>query len=201
MDASVDPCDDFYQFACGKFIKQSEGSYFQFTDKFVKEQLRVILEENVTSQEPRPFRVLKKIYQACMNTTSIELDGLTTIKSIIKDLGGWPVLKGRKWNQKKFDWKQSVYKFRNFGYNFNYFITVGTMSYKDTGNVSSNMLYIGPADVPRGAPSDLKQYLNEMVQVATVLGAKKSVAKRELNESLEFELNLNDKPLSRTEKP
>ncbi|XP_031344638.1 neprilysin-2-like [Photinus pyralis] len=191
IDASVDPCDDFYQFACGNFIKQAydDNSYIQITKYRVRQQLRVALEENVKAQEPRPFRLLKKMYQACMNTTAIELDGLTTIKSIIEDLGGWPVLKGRKWNQKKFHWKQSVYKFRNLGYVVNYLITLTIM--EGITNSSLSTLYIRPADVSLSNTSDLKPYLNKMVHVATVLGANKGVAERELNESLKFEHHLS----------
>ncbi|XP_031344636.1 neprilysin-2-like isoform X2 [Photinus pyralis] len=191
IDASVDPCDDFYQFACGNFIKQAndDTSYVELTENLVQQQLRVVLEENVKAQEPRPFRLLKKMYQACMNTTAIELDGLTTIKSILEDLGGWPVLKGRKWNQKKFDWKQSVYKFRNLGYAVNYLI--GVRITKDITNSSLTTLYIGHGAESLSNTSDLKPYLNKMVYVATVLGAKKGVAERELNESLKFEHHLS----------
>ncbi|KAB0797758.1 hypothetical protein PPYR_08751 [Photinus pyralis] len=196
MDESVEPCDDFYQFACGNFLQHAKipndkysVSYFKITEDLVKHQLRVVLEENVTVQEPRPFKLVKRTYQTCMNTTAIELDGLTTIKSILEKLGGWPVVQGCKWNQEKFDWKRSVYKFRNFGYDFNYFIAVDTAA--DIKNSSVDTLYIGPAKVSRSNASGLKWYLNKMVNVATSFGAKKGVAIRELNESVHFELNLS----------
>ncbi|KAB0797757.1 hypothetical protein PPYR_08750 [Photinus pyralis] len=196
IDASVDPCDDFYQFACGNFLKQAVipddndyASYFQITADLYEQQLRVLLEENVTAQEPRPFRLLKKIYQTCMNTTAIELDGLTTLKSILEELGGWPVVKGRRWNKRKFEWKRTVYKFRNFGYDTNYFIAIKIM--EDVKNSSQHMLYIGPPVIFRSNASDNIKYLNAMVDVATDLGAKRRVAKRELNESLNFELKLS----------
>ncbi|KAB0803122.1 hypothetical protein PPYR_00092 [Photinus pyralis] len=50
---------------------------------------------------------------------------------------------------------------------------------------------IQPPKISRSNASDNIKYLNTMVNIATVLGAKRRVAKRELNESLNFELNLS----------
>lgn len=44
------------------------------------------------------------------------------MKEILKTLGGWPVLEGDKWKDGDFDWRQSVYKFRQVGYSVDYFI-------------------------------------------------------------------------------
>lgn len=57
-----------------------------------------------------------------MNKTLIEKDGLTTIREILKELGGWPVLEGPSWSDGEFDWRQSVYKFRKVGYSVDYFM-------------------------------------------------------------------------------
>lgn len=53
---------------------------------------------------------------------SVKIVGLTTIKAILKNLGGWPALDGAKWDEGSFDWRQSVYKFRKAGYSVDYFI-------------------------------------------------------------------------------
>lgn len=81
-----------------------------------------MIEEPIQENEPKPFKLTKRLYQACMNKSLIEADGLTTIKEILKQLGGWPVLEGDKWSEGDFDWRQSVYKFRKAGYSVDYFI-------------------------------------------------------------------------------
>ncbi|XP_031344642.1 neprilysin-2-like isoform X2 [Photinus pyralis] len=91
------------------------------------------------------------------------------------------------WDQERFDWKQSVYRFRNFGYEYNYFFVV--KPWIEIEYYSQRTLCIEPAHVTR--PSDLKSYLNKMVNVATALGAERRVAEKELNETLNFELNLS----------
>lgn len=52
----------------------------------------------------------------------IEQQGLDPLLNILQKLGGWPVLEGDQWNENDFNWKESVYKFREMGYSVDYFI-------------------------------------------------------------------------------
>lgn len=128
MDPTVDPCDDFYEFTCGNFLKttnipddKSAVTSFSIISDNLQEQLRTMIEEPILPNEPKPFQLTKKLYKACMNKTIIEKDGLTTIKDILNELGGWPVLEGERWYEGDFDWRKSVYKFREIGYSVDYF--------------------------------------------------------------------------------
>ena len=75
-----------------------------------------MIEEPIQKDEPKPFQLTKKLYSACMNKTAVEQDGLTTIKGILKQLGGWPVLDGDKWSEGDFDWREATFNFRRVGY-------------------------------------------------------------------------------------
>lgn len=74
MDEKVDPCDDFYEFSCGSFLrntripddKTSVNTFSIITDQ-LQEQIRALLDEPVAPEEPRPFALAKTLYQACMN--------------------------------------------------------------------------------------------------------------------------------------
>ena len=55
----------------------------------------------------------------------IEQKGLSPLLDRLKLLGGWPVLDGDKWHDKGFEWKQSVYKLKNFRYDADYFFDFG----------------------------------------------------------------------------
>jgi len=74
MDESVEPCDDFYSFACGKFVKEtvipedktSLTAFSVLSDK-LQEQLRLVIEEPIKSSDAKPFQLAKHLYNACMN--------------------------------------------------------------------------------------------------------------------------------------
>jgi len=74
MDDTVEPCDDFYNFACGKYIqdtiipddKVSVNAFSVISDK-LQEQLRTIITAPIEDSEIEPFKMVKKLYVACMN--------------------------------------------------------------------------------------------------------------------------------------
>lgn len=74
MDQQVEPCDDFYNFACGNFIKntvipddQVSVTTFSLIGERLQEQLRLLVTEEVGDNESKPFTIAKNIFKACMN--------------------------------------------------------------------------------------------------------------------------------------
>ena len=80
------------------------------------------MQGGITPAEPKPFRLVKSLYQSCMNQEKIEERGLATLKNILKKLGGWPLLEGDNWNQEGFRWFNLVYKFRAVGFSVDYLV-------------------------------------------------------------------------------
>ena len=74
MDTKVDPCEDFYSFACGGFETrnvipddQSSVTTFSLIGDEVTEQLRFLIEKPIKENEAEPFKLVKKLYQSCLN--------------------------------------------------------------------------------------------------------------------------------------
>ena len=84
--------------------------------------LQGLLQGDITAAEPKPFRLVKSLYQSCMNQEKIEERGLATLKNILKKLGGWPLLEGDNWNQEGFRWFNLVYNFREVGLSVDYLV-------------------------------------------------------------------------------
>lgn len=74
MDMTIEPCDDFYNFACGSFVKDtnipdekvSVNTFSVIGDK-LQEQLRNLVSEVINEHEAEPFKLAKKVFKACMN--------------------------------------------------------------------------------------------------------------------------------------
>ncbi|XP_050064129.1 neprilysin-2-like isoform X3 [Aphis gossypii] len=171
MDLSVDPCDDFYQFACGNFIKYTvidddkpSQTTFSIASDTLLNKLRIIVTEPIQPDEQRPIKMAKLLFKSCMDKEKIEKDGLKPIKKMLKNLGGWPVLEAEKWNDEEFTWKDSVYKIKELDQ-----ASLGLMS-------TDEKVVIG--------------YFRYMVDIAVILGADRRRAMKELKESLNFEIKL-----------
>ncbi|XP_076657487.1 neprilysin-11 isoform X2 [Halictus rubicundus] len=94
MNRSVDPCHDFYDFACGGWISknpipQSQVAWDQLS--LLREQLfqnlRILLEEPDGKNDPRSVKLARALYRTCMDTTSIEALGMQPIHDILAELG------------------------------------------------------------------------------------------------------------------
>lgn len=74
MNPDVEPCDDFYKFACGGFLEttiipddKTSVNTFSIIFDALAEQLRANIEQESLPNEPKPYRLARDFYKACMN--------------------------------------------------------------------------------------------------------------------------------------
>ncbi|XP_044751900.1 neprilysin-2-like [Coccinella septempunctata] len=202
MNPKVDPCEDFYEFACGRyiennFIPEDEVEIVSFSEvgDRIDENYRNLLEKPIDENEIVPFQYTKKLYRMCMNYSKTEQEDFKLFKSMMKELGGWPVLEGNYWNEKAFDWKATQYNFRKLGFSHTQLISsyVGV----DAKNSTKRIFTIGqPCS---GFAKLLKKGMNEtlvrayyeyLVDIAILYGADKNQAVKDMKQYLEFRIEL-----------
>lgn len=111
MNRSVNPCDNFYEFACGGWAQNNpipESKAFWGIYSVLQENnertVRQLLTGAATNSEA--IKKSKTFYDACMNLTAINKKGAKPLLDIMKKLGGWNVT--QDWNSFNFDFNKTL---------------------------------------------------------------------------------------------
>ncbi|OWR53989.1 putative Endothelin-converting enzyme 1, partial [Danaus plexippus plexippus] len=94
LNKSVDPCDDFYEFACGGWIEKNPvpewaTSWDQLAilrEKLVTD-LRELLEDKNDHGLPKSVLKAKALYRTCMDVDKLEVYGTAPITDLLLQLG------------------------------------------------------------------------------------------------------------------
>jgi len=104
IDDTVDPCEDFFEYACANWIKRSpmpsgKQSWGTLTKRseLTNADVKVMLETPIEKQPEAPFvKDILNIYQSCLNMDEINSRGAQPAKKFLKKhFGGW------SWNSDK----------------------------------------------------------------------------------------------------
>ncbi|KAJ8668437.1 hypothetical protein QAD02_010100, partial [Eretmocerus hayati] len=196
------PCDDFYQFSCGNYLKNSiivdEDLRIDVgtqVERKILESLKHGLENNVKYNVPGFLRKLAQYYGACNNEGRINKNSNDEFRKLTKKLGGWPVLE-KTWNQNNFDWRETIYRLSENGLPHNYLLNVNFKP--DVRFVNRRIIaiietpvQISPSKLSNGWQEErVKEYYEYLIELAVALGAERSRAKEQLQHSVEFEVNI-----------
>ncbi|KFR16839.1 Neprilysin [Opisthocomus hoazin] len=97
MDTTAEPCNDFYQYACGGWLKrnvipETSSRYSNFD--ILRDELEVVLKDVLDTPSSNDITAVQKaktLYKSCINETTIDSRGGTPLISLLPDLSDWPV--------------------------------------------------------------------------------------------------------------
>ncbi|XP_060804287.1 endothelin-converting enzyme 2 [Amyelois transitella] len=162
MDTTVDPCDDFYKYACGNWASDHPrpdmyASYDWFRDKQRKVYalVRDMLAKNTTG-DLKPVMQAKDFYASCMNTAKLEKIGLKPVFKVLESLKLPPypthinASGDIDLSTYSFDWLESVIKIKT---QLGMDVLIGFDIYTDPKNSSVFRLVMGSPETTNPFPS------------------------------------------------
>ncbi len=102
MNTSVDPCVDFYQYACGNWVAHNPipadrarwGRFTELSERNEKVLLDIVQGAAANASRSATDQKIGDFYAACMDTATIEKKGLAPLKPELEQIAGMSIARG-----------------------------------------------------------------------------------------------------------
>ncbi|XP_023805881.1 phosphate-regulating neutral endopeptidase isoform X1 [Oryzias latipes] len=211
VDRSVDPCTDFYSFACGGWLKENSipedsSSYgiYPWLRQQVDLRIKDLLEAPSAAGELEAVTKAKILYRSCMNESRLEeVDSKPMLKTLRKAEFRWPVvgdgLGGEyQWSESGWSLLKTLAEIRN---QHSKSVLIRLYVSPDDKNSSHYVIKLDQASLSlpsredyitntSSAQANRAALLSLMVDVAVMLGAPEAAARVQMEKALAFETKL-----------
>lgn len=203
IDESADPCENFFQFVCGTWVKNTripDDAGAQNTFNLLRNQLDYNVVDLLSQAPTDPSTQLnavtnaQNLYRSCINEAAIDQEGANYILSLVDtEFGGWPILQGLSWNNESFNFIDLIMKLRQYNQNLLFRVLTAT----DDKNSTSYDIELGQGDLGLESKDYYKTetpttiaYRQFMRDLAKALATDTSMIEQDVTDMYEFEQNI-----------
>uniref|UniRef100_A0AC35U5P2 Peptidase_M13 domain-containing protein n=1 Tax=Rhabditophanes sp. KR3021 TaxID=114890 RepID=A0AC35U5P2_9BILA len=204
MNSKVDPCNNFYEFACdrfgtGKVMPKNEQKLtvlYEMKAQLNKDYHSLLESLTINSTTTKPLKLLKQYYDSCMDDGAQDSLDQMPLTSLISSIGGWPLMVNAKFDENLFKWESLEYQLHMLG-------LTGLFSLSVVPDIEDNSRYSIMFRSPQlllehkhlyAAPysnnAHLQHYKVYMVELMELLDADPEAIESSLQLVIEFEQKL-----------
>eukprot|EP00794_Sanderia_malayensis_P006516 gene6516-7260_t len=201
LDESAEPCEDFYAFSCGTWLRDAQipsgvSHLTSFSELAERNQLklkRILDRLHPLKNDSEAVRKVHMFYKACRDSDWMEKNALGSVKTLIGQVGNWGLWNSSIWNDEDWSFEQAlnkIHKLKNMPLFHMFVASDDIRSNENSIQIEQSGITLPDEEFYTRKDDDkvIRAYKKLMVDVGKLLGGEN--VENQMREVFEFEKKL-----------